>query len=87
MASVGMRDLKQRASQIVRSVQETGEPVEVTRHGRPVARIVPLAPRLEASSEAADIWDEMDRLARELSRRWPQGLAAADAVAEQRREL
>ena len=41
MASVGIRQLRQNASAIIRRVLE-GENIDVTDRGRPVARIVPL---------------------------------------------
>ncbi|HEY4028587.1 MAG TPA: type II toxin-antitoxin system prevent-host-death family antitoxin [Candidatus Dormibacteraeota bacterium] len=41
MDQVGIRELKQNASAVIRRVM-AGETVEVTDHGRPVARIVPL---------------------------------------------
>jgi prevent-host-death family protein len=41
MDHVGIRELKQNASAVIRRVM-AGETVEVTEHGRPVARIVPL---------------------------------------------
>ena len=41
MERVGIRDLKQHASAVIRRVS-AGEEVEVTDRGRPVARIVPL---------------------------------------------
>ena len=41
--SVGIRELKQQASAVLRRVVG-GEPVEVTDHGHRIARIVPLLP-------------------------------------------
>ena len=41
MASVGVRELKQNASAVLRRVK-AGESIEVTEHGQPVARIVPI---------------------------------------------
>jgi prevent-host-death family protein len=41
MASVGIRELRQNASAVIRRVA-AGESVDVTDRGRPVARIVPL---------------------------------------------
>ena len=41
MTSVGVRELRQHASRVLARVKN-GETVEVTEHGRPVARIVPL---------------------------------------------
>ncbi len=46
MATVGVRELRQNASAVLRRVA-AGETVEVTDHGRPVARIVPLRPESE----------------------------------------
>jgi len=42
MESVGIRELRQRASQLLRQVQR-GETVEITDRGRPVALLPPLA--------------------------------------------
>jgi prevent-host-death family protein len=41
MTSVGVRELRQRASELLRLV-ERGETVEITDRGRPVARLTPL---------------------------------------------
>ncbi len=41
MASVGVRELRQRASELLRRV-EAGETIEVTDRGRPVALLMPV---------------------------------------------
>jgi prevent-host-death family protein len=41
MISVGVRELRQRASELLRLVEQ-GETIEITDHGRPVARLAPL---------------------------------------------
>ena len=41
MKSIGVRELRQQASRYLREV-ERGDLIEVTDHGRPVARLVPL---------------------------------------------
>lgn len=41
MKSIGVRDLRQRASEYLKDVQE-GQTLEVTAHGRPVALLVPV---------------------------------------------
>jgi prevent-host-death family protein len=43
-ANVGLRELRQHASEILRRV-EGGEAVTITVAGRPSARLVPIAPR------------------------------------------
>ena len=56
MASVGVRELRQRASELLRRVEE-GESIEITDRGRPVAMLTPLPEdplaRLRASGDLA----------------------------------
>ncbi len=52
MGTVGVRDLRQNASEILRQV-ESGEPATVTVAGRPVAQIVPIR---------AERWTTWDRI-------------------------
>jgi prevent-host-death family protein len=81
--SVGIRELKQDASRIIRRVRETGEETAVTVRGEVVALLVPVAvPRRRRGRSP---WTEFDALAREIGRRWPKGATARDAVREQRR--
>ncbi|HET7044920.1 MAG TPA: type II toxin-antitoxin system prevent-host-death family antitoxin [Gaiellaceae bacterium] len=56
MASVGVRELRQRASELLRRV-EAGETIEVTDRGRPVALLSPLpeAGPLERLRAAGDV--------------------------------
>ena len=87
MLSVGIRELKEQMSQILRRVRENGEEIQVTHHGRVVARIVPAsAPQLDPT-DLSSVWTNLDHLAAEIGARWPSGVTAADAVSEGRREL
>lgn len=56
MTSVGVRELRQRASQLLRLV-ERGETVEITDRGRPVALLAPLpeGPPLEQMRAAGEV--------------------------------
>ncbi len=66
---VGIRELRQQASAVLRRVVG-GEAIEVTDHGHPIARIVPLRPGVldqlvlegratEADGDLLDIADEL----------------------------
>ena len=67
--SVGIRELRQQASAVLKRVV-AGETVEVTQHGHPIARIVPLRPgvldqlTIEGSATPADgdLLDLLDAL-------------------------
>jgi prevent-host-death family protein len=57
MAVVGLRELRQQASELVRRV-EAGEEVTITVAGRPSARLVPVVPRSwRTYTEVADLFD------------------------------
>jgi prevent-host-death family protein len=82
MVTVGIRELKQKTSELIRRVHDRGDEIRVTYHGRIVARIIPVSSVIEA---AAPAWADLDRLAAEIGQRWPEGVSAAEAVAEGRR--
>jgi prevent-host-death family protein len=80
--SVGIRELKQDASRLIRRVQETGEELEVTVRGETVTVLVPVR---QQRKRAKSVWTDLDRLARDIGRRWPKGHSAASVVREGRR--
>lgn len=86
MPTVGVRELKMRASQVLRRVR-AGEVIDVTYRGRVVARLLPIGPTEPADEEVAAVWADLDQLAAEIGACWPAGATAADAVREGRREL
>jgi len=66
MASVGIRELRQRASELLRRV-EAGETIEVTDRGRPVAVLAPIPDqrpieRLKAAGEIVPSRRDLDDL-------------------------
>ena len=83
MVTVGIRELKQQASELVRMVRETGKEVQVTYHGKVVALLIPVKPARK--EDDADAWTKLDNLAAEIGARWPKGSSAVDAVTEARR--
>ena len=91
MAEIGIRELKQRVSEIVRRVREKRETIIITYRGRGVARLVPMdgveSKKAAPSAEGSAVWAEMDELAQEVGAHWPPGVPAVGGVQEQRREL
>ena len=88
MKTLGVRELKERISEILRMVQEEGEIIEVTNRGEVIARLVPARKALSSLDlEEDDVWTDLDRLSAEISAHWPSGLSAVDAVRDARREL
>ena len=62
MTEVGLFEAKTHLSRIVDRVEQ-GEEIVLTRHGRPVARIVPMARPGLTETEIADLAAELKRLA------------------------
>jgi prevent-host-death family protein len=85
---VGLRELRQHASAVIKRVRG-GESVEITDHGHPIARIVPLHPSTldqlvldgRASGASADLLDVLDELG--LPHR-PDGRSPSRALEELR---
>jgi len=81
MARVGIRELRQRASELVRRV-ENGESIEITDRGRPVALLSPLPDdplrRLRASGDLQPGDGELDDLPEALP--LPAGAPAPSLV-------
>jgi prevent-host-death family protein len=84
MVTVGIRELKQQASELVRLVRETGSQVQVTYHGKIVALLIPVVPS-DHNGNDNHSWANLDALAAEIGARWPKGVSAAQAVSETRR--
>jgi len=92
MRSVGIRELRERTSEIIGWVRDEGQEVEVTYYGRVVARLVPApsgpaSPAPAGETSGSSVWADLDQLAADIGARWPEGVTAAGAVAEGRREL
>jgi prevent-host-death family protein len=66
LAAISLRDANQRFSELVRRVEATGQGFVVLRHGKPVARLLPVEDRPTPEQRAA--------LARLLSASWPLGI-------------
>ena len=87
MREIGVRELKIKASEIIRSVRKRRARYLITYRGRPVGLLSPLEdrePNRATSSESA-AWDELTRLGKEIGRGWPAGVSSADVLSEMRR--
>ena len=87
MTEVGIRELKTQVSDIIRRVREDKETYIVTYRGKPVAKLEPVQDNEEQLARDLSILEEMDRLAEEITKHWPEGVSAVDAVKADRREL
>ena len=87
MREIGVRELKVKASEIIRSVRTLRARYIITYRGRPVGLLSPLQdqePNRAAYGESS-AWDELTRLGKEIGRGWPAGVSSADVLSEMRR--
>lgn len=85
MSEIGVRELKQKTSEIIRKVREERAAYDVTYRGRVVARIVPAGRARYDWQETKQILARMDELAKKISKEWPKGVSAVEAIREDRR--
>ena len=88
MTQVGVRELKARASEIIRAVRDRRARYVITYRGRPVGLLLPLeeAGQVEgAAGPGTDAWEELTRLGEEIGRGWQSPLTSTELLAEMRR--
>jgi prevent-host-death family protein len=85
LPEIGVRELKARASEIVRKVHDERVRYTITRRGKPVGLILPLVetPPDTASADAA--WDRLMEIGAEIARGWPEGVDSAQVISDMRR--
>lgn len=96
MPQVGIRELKNETSEIIRTVRDEQAEYIVTHRGKPVAVILPIDEAIRSRSaerilaetrEHADYWAKLDALAAEIDTAWTSDKTAVELVEEQRRDL
>ncbi|MBN1815669.1 MAG: type II toxin-antitoxin system Phd/YefM family antitoxin [Anaerolineae bacterium] len=86
MAEIGIRELKARASEIVRAVRERRARYTITYRGRPVGVLLPLDEAIQAEALAGeDAWEELARLGEEIGQGWQSPLTSTELLSEMRR--
>jgi prevent-host-death family protein len=84
---IGVRELRQQASEVIRRVREEHIEYVITYQGRPVAILLPLDTEraeeemVQASKKAIlDGWERYERLAEELRQAWPDKVTTQDVI-------
>ena len=94
VARVGVRELKNQTTEIIRDVRENQAEYVVTYHGRPIAVLLPIdeawleaeARRAaEAATPGDDVWAELEAIRQEIGRSWQSEKTDVELVSEQRR--
>lgn len=87
--SIGVKELKARASEIVGNVRRRHSQYTVTLRGQPVAILLPIdAPQASVPLPAApveDAWETLTQMGLALAVRWPKDVSGVDVLSEMRR--
>jgi prevent-host-death family protein len=81
---IGIRELKARASEVVRAVKEERARYVITQRGKPAAIIVPLDAAPPEKS-AAEVWERLLKIGEELGKGWQSEKSAVEILSEMRR--
>ncbi len=88
MPEAGVRELKIRASEIIRRVRERRARYIITYRGRPVALLAPIEGIGAAEAQqagAASPWSELERLGEAIGKGWRAPVTSAELLSEMRR--
>jgi prevent-host-death family protein len=89
MRDIGVRELKAKASEIVRNVRKHRARYTITYRGRAVGVLLPLDRASttggERSSLPSDAWAELERLGASIAKHWPRGKTSGDILSKMRR--
>lgn len=81
---IGIRELKSRASEVVRAVKEERARYVITQRGKPAAIIVPVdtVPLKKSDDE---VWARLMKIREELGKGWQSEKSAVEILSEMRR--
>jgi prevent-host-death family protein len=81
---IGIRELKIRASEVVRAVKETRARYIITQRGKPAALIIPLDAEPNPN-KGDEVWERLEKLGEELAKGWQSEKSAVEILSEMRR--
>lgn len=84
LEEIGIRELKARTSEVVRSVKERRARYVITQRGVPVAVIIPIE-ALQPEKSADEVWERLMQIGEELSKNWQSEKSAVEILSEMRR--
>jgi len=82
---IGIRELKSRASEVVRAVKEERARYVITQRGVPVAAIIPMDAILPEKKDDDEVWERLMKIGEELSKGWESEKSAVEILSEMRR--
>jgi len=85
MEEIGIRELKARASDVVRAVKEQRARYVVTQRGKPVAAIIPMDAVLPEKNNNDEAWDKLMEIRVRLGKGKKNKKSSVEILSEMRR--
>ncbi len=89
MGEIGIRELKNHASEIIQTVREQRARYLITHRGKPVAILLPLEDKSstvpEISEDSGDAWETLTQLGEEIGKGWQSPLSNTELLSMMRR--
>ncbi len=92
MPNIGVRELKNQATQILRAVREQQAEYIVTYHGKPIARLLPIdapartpATTSHMQAQGASSGDELALLRKRIDQAWSSPVSGVELLEQDRR--
>ncbi len=84
MEEIGIRELKARASELVRAVKERRARYLITQRGKPVAVLLPVD-AVPPQPDPDEVWARLEQIREELGKGWQSEKSAVEILSEMRR--
>jgi len=86
MPRIGLRELKTRASEVIRDVEENQVRYVITKRGHPQAILMPYSAEQEsAPPDRAESWNKLVEALADVGRNWSSPLTAEEILNDMRR--
>lgn len=89
MSEIGVRELKARASEIIRAVRDRQARYLVTYRGKPVGVLLPLSDverdELDLEERRGAVWKELVALGQKIGEGWQSEMTGVEILSEMRR--
>ncbi|MEJ5199850.1 MAG: type II toxin-antitoxin system Phd/YefM family antitoxin [Anaerolineae bacterium] len=84
MEEIGIRELKARASEVVRAVKERRARYVITQRGQPAAVLLPVD-AVSPRPDPDEVWARLEAIREELGKGWQSEKSAVEILSEMRR--
>ncbi|OGO20721.1 MAG: hypothetical protein A2Z14_01145 [Chloroflexi bacterium RBG_16_48_8] len=89
MPDIGVRELKAKASEILKEIREQRARYVITFRGKPIATLQPVEKpedlAISPASETSKAWDELERLGEKIAQGWVSEKDSLEILTELRR--